>query len=162
MTPKIAACIRIRMGGLIMLFSFGVTAPQYRKHPLDWRWRFCRRRGQIRLILCGIVCLLMPKRWTVTCRGLATSKSPSELICGSLFVDSCSRWANWWLIVSGCRRMGLLRKRKLTCGGKTGFCGPNESFCDFLGTSNCKRGSDNNPSECAGSPDTEVYDECCG
>ena len=34
MTPEIGACIRIRMGGLIMLFSSGVTGPQYRKHPL--------------------------------------------------------------------------------------------------------------------------------
>ena len=35
------------------------------------------------LKLCGIVCMLMPERWTITCGGSTASKSPSELICGS-------------------------------------------------------------------------------
>ena len=56
----------------------------------------------------------------------------------------------------------MLKNRKLTCRGKTGFCGPNKSFCDFPGTYSDKRGSDSNPLKCAGSLDTEVYDECYG
>ena len=90
---------------------------------------------------------------------LAVLLLTTQLIC---LVDSCSRWANWWLIITAYRRIGLLRKRKLTCGGKTGFCGPSESFYVFPATSGCKRGSTNNPSECAGSPSTVVYDGCNG
>ena len=33
--------------------------------------------------LCGLVCLLLSERWTVTCRGLDASKCPSELVCCS-------------------------------------------------------------------------------
>ena len=158
------------MGGLIMLFSSGVTAPQYRKNPPNWRSRFCRRRDSFRLKLSELVRLLMSERWPATCGGLAASKCPSELISSSCcsrpqlicLADSCSRWANWWLIITAYRRIGLLRKRTLTCGGKTRFCGPSESFCVFPAISGCKHGSANNPSKCARSLNTIVYDGCNG
>ena len=97
MTAEIAACIRIWMGGLITLFFSGVTAPQYRKNPPDWRWRFCRRRGLFGLKLFELVRLLMPERWSSTCKGLVASKCPNELI-GS----SAAHAPNWsvWLIAS--------------------------------------------------------------
>ena len=146
MTPNIAACIRIWMGGLIILFSSGVTALQYRKKTPDWRWHFCRRRGPFGLKLFELVRRLMPERWPGTCGGLADPKCPSKLISSSaahapnwsVWLNSCSRWANWWLIITAYRRIGLLRKRKLTCRGKTRFCGPSESLCGFPATSGCK------------------------
>ena len=112
----------------------------------DWRWRFWGRDSQMLLKLCGLVGLLLPERWTVTCKGLAASKCPSELACcfaahapqPLCFVDNCSRWANWWLIVTLCHRIGPLRNGKLTCKGKAGFYGPNESFCGFPSISNYK------------------------
>ena len=35
MTLKIAAYMKIWIGGLVVLLSSGVTAPQYRKNPPD-------------------------------------------------------------------------------------------------------------------------------
>ena len=36
------------------------------------------------LKLCGLIGLLLLERWIVTCRGLAASKFPSELVCCSI------------------------------------------------------------------------------
>ena len=93
MTPEIAACIRIWMGGLIMLFSYGVTALQYCKNPPDSRWHFCKRRGPFGLKISELVLLLMPERCPGTCRGLVASKCPSELIGSSVaHAPNCSVW----------------------------------------------------------------------
>ena len=66
------------------------------------------------------------------------------------------------MIVPVCRRMGLLRKRKLASEERLGFSFPANPFVVSQLLSAAKRGSINIPSECAGSPDTKVYDECCG
>ena len=145
MTPEMATCIRIRMGGLISCFP-PVLPPRSTVKTLQTEgdifvggevhsgWNFvifsawwCQRDRLTHAEIWQPLSALA--NWSVVL--LLTPPS-------SLFADSCSKWENWWLIIAVCRRIGLLRKRKLTCGGKTGFCGPSESFYDFPATSSCK------------------------
>ena len=118
MTPEIAACIRIRMGGLIMLFSSRVTAPQHRKNPPDWRWRFCRRRGLFGLKLSELVRLQMPERMPDACGGSETSRQGSELLQRGSYscpwnpetANNCFGWALMDLMITGYRSMKLMMR----------------------------------------------------
>ena len=77
--------------------------------------------------LCRDVALYLPEILDATCKTFASSKAPSKLIClldahvpiSHVFDVNCSKYANRELIITQCSVVSLLRKTKLTCGGKT-------------------------------------------
>ena len=70
----------------------------------------------------------------VTCRAFASSKAPSELIFLSgahiplsrFYVVNYSEYANRELKLTQCSVVSLLRKMRVTCGGKSELYGPNK------------------------------------